>query len=82
MVLTEHHSFLLKRVSFQELIKHGYKPYSIPVLEFNFINIDKLSRSFLDSDNHSAVVFTSQRAVEASVLAFPKEDGKIVKCSI
>ncbi|XP_045190501.2 uroporphyrinogen-III synthase-like [Mercenaria mercenaria] len=59
----------------KELLKHSYKPFSIPVLEFNYINIDKLSECLSQYRDYSAVVFTSQRAVEAAVLSGKRTTG-------
>ncbi|KAL4232258.1 uroporphyrinogen-III synthase [Mactra antiquata] len=58
-----------------ELSKHGFETHSIPVLGFNFINIDKLTTSLQDTENYCAVVFTSQRAVEACEIALQNEDS-------
>lgn len=51
------------------LLEHGYIPLSIPVLDFKFINIVSLSQRLSEIHKYSAIVFTSQRAVEAVVLA-------------
>lgn len=56
----------------KELLKHNLNPVSIPVLEFNYINIDRLSECLLQLEEYSAIVFTSQRAVEAILLSAKK----------
>lgn len=56
----------------KELLEHNLNPVSIPVLEFNYINIDRLSECLLQLEEYSAIVFTSQRAVEAILLSAKK----------
>lgn len=60
----------------KDLLHHGYQPFSIPVLAFNFINIDVLSQSLGEWETFSAVVFTSPRSVEAADLALRHLEGK------
>ena len=50
----------------QELMKEDFVPYSIPVLEFEFTNLDILVQCLQSCGDFSAVVFTSQRVVEAA----------------
>ncbi|CAB3979045.1 uroporphyrinogen-III synthase [Paramuricea clavata] len=45
--------------------EHGYKPVFVPVLAFKFINQADLRKRLENPENHSGLVFTSQRAVEA-----------------
>ena len=43
----------------------GFAPFSVSVLDFNFINIDKLHSCLLTSSKYSGIILTSPRAVEA-----------------
>lgn len=47
------------------LIAAGFKPSSVPVLDFSFINLDKLQDCLMRSSNYSGIILTSPRAVEA-----------------
>lgn len=61
----------------KELREHKYKPVSIPVLDFNYINIDKLSQCLIQYRDYSAIVFTSQRAVEATQLSISDSSKEV-----
>ena len=43
----------------------GFIPVSVPVLGFNFINLDNLCSCLLTSSKYSGIILTSPRAVEA-----------------
>ena len=45
--------------------ERGYKPVFVPVLSFKFTNQQELTERLENPERHSALVFTSQRAVEA-----------------
>ncbi|XP_052228535.1 uroporphyrinogen-III synthase-like isoform X2 [Dreissena polymorpha] len=47
----------------------GYITHNVPVLEFQFMNLDRLAACLQCWESYQAVVFTSQRAVEATVKA-------------
>ncbi|XP_076105072.1 uroporphyrinogen-III synthase-like isoform X2 [Mytilus galloprovincialis] len=44
----------------------GYNPVSVPVLKFNFINIDEYSDRLSNLTSYHSIVFTSQQAVKAT----------------
>ena len=43
----------------------GFLPFSLPVLDFSFINLDILSLYLTKSNDYSGIILTSPRAVEA-----------------
>ena len=47
------------------LDERGYVPVFVPVLSFKFINQETLTERLKNPQQHSGIVFTSQRAVEA-----------------
>ena len=47
------------------LNEHGYKSVFVPVLSFKFINREELTERLKYPENHSGLIFTSQRSVEA-----------------
>ncbi len=49
----------------QALEAVGYNPVCIPVLDFAFVNLDKLQHHLQEPDNHSGLLLTSPRAAEA-----------------
>jgi len=53
----------------------GYRPYSVAILGFSYINIEKLASLLEDYQKFQAVVFTSQRSVEATDLVLKKFEG-------
>ncbi|CAG2203007.1 UROS [Mytilus edulis] len=48
------------------LESEGYNPVSVPVLKFNFINIDEYSDRLSNYTSYCSIVFTSQQAVKAT----------------
>ena len=50
----------------EQLIHGGYSPSCIPVLSFNFLNIDKLAGALRNPSDYSGIILTSPRAVEAT----------------
>ncbi len=53
----------------------GLNPYSIPVIDFNFLNTDALVEAIKSIECFSAVIFTSPRAVEGFNMAINKMGG-------
>lgn len=53
-----------------------FSPYSVPVLDFNFINLDKLHSCLLTSSKYSGIILTSPRAVEACSRALELENNE------
>lgn len=51
------------------LVSNGYTPVSLPVLEFQYKNIEEYVSLLSDVSNYSAVIFTSQQAVKATQIA-------------
>ena len=54
----------------------GFTPFSVPVLDFNFINIDKLHSCLLTSSKYLGIILTSPRAVEACSRALELDNDK------
>ena len=58
-----------------ELKKEGFRPFSVPVLDFNFVNLDILFGALTRSKEYSGIILTSPRAVEACSVALQKLSG-------
>jgi len=58
-----------------ELRQHGFIATSVPVLDFSFVNIEQLAALLKRVEDFAAVVFTSQRALEAVVRALDIVQG-------
>ncbi|XP_063434021.1 uroporphyrinogen-III synthase-like [Mytilus trossulus] len=55
----------------------GYNPVSVPVLKFNFINIDEYTDRLSNYTSYHSIVFTSQQAVKATQEVIqPWKEGK------
>ncbi|XP_056005000.1 uroporphyrinogen-III synthase-like isoform X1 [Ostrea edulis] len=50
------------------LKRHGYQSHCIPILDFNFINLDLYGQLLKNLQKYLAIVFTSPRAVQATEL--------------
>ncbi|XP_064630592.1 uroporphyrinogen-III synthase-like [Lineus longissimus] len=53
----------------QALKEKGIKVFSIPVLTFQYLNLEELRKRLNSPDRYSCLVFTSQRALDAVELA-------------
>jgi len=53
----------------------GYDVTCIPVLDFNFTNLDLLTEALSHPDDYSCLLLTSQRAVEAISKATDADAG-------
>ncbi|XP_031555733.1 uroporphyrinogen-III synthase-like [Actinia tenebrosa] len=56
----------------RELMSKGYVPYSIPVLSFEFENLDRLAETLHQPQSHGGMIITSPRSVEAIELSISK----------
>lgn len=61
------------------LTSAGFTAFSMPVLDFNFVNIDVLHGCLLRSSGYSGIILTSPRAVEACSYALEKLDDEMNK---
>lgn len=66
----------------QKLCDASYNASCLPVLSFSFCNLGELRAALLKPEEHSGIIFTSQRAVEAATKAIKDSNDTTMKGSM